>query len=49
MVFTEHVAADTHYYFSVQDEAGEAFGFSQGYKLSAKPVARRLYGASLVI
>lgn len=53
MIFTEHVKAGTDYYFSVQDVTEEgnsgAFGFSAGYRVTDKPVARKLYGASRMI
>ncbi len=49
MVFTEHVKADTTYYFAVKTADGAGHGYSQGYKLTTTPVPRRLYGASLVI
>lgn len=53
MVFTQHVAAGTDYYFSVQTTEGgdgeAAYGVSQGYTITAEPVARRLYGPSRVI
>lgn len=41
--------AGKDYYFSVEDKEGAAFGFSAGYRVTDKPMARKLYGASRMI
>jgi hypothetical protein len=52
VVFTDVVQAGVNYYFSVQaadDKEGHAYGYSAGYMVTAEPVARKLYGPSLMI